>query len=121
MRAGQKLNGNNGKQVALFPLEYMSVSQADDETYSHESWYYATDYLGWNSEGRVYHCPCYAPVDIKCIYVDTTECMAVWESLQEVNILDCDSNDTKEKRKIYIRRNIRHNLFDRASACNSCR
>ena len=86
MQANQKLNGNNGKQVALFPLEYINVSQADDENYSHASWYYATDYLGWNSNGRVYRCHCYAPVDIKCLYVDTTECMAVWESLQEVNL-----------------------------------
>lgn len=86
MQAGQKLNGRNGKQVALFPLPYIYVSQADDETYSHESWYYATDYLGWNANGRVYRCPCYAPVDIKCIYVDRNECMAVWESLNSVNL-----------------------------------
>lgn len=86
MRANQKLIGRNGKQVALFPLEYINVSQADDDTYSHESWYYATDYLGWNASGRVFRCPCYAPVDIKCIYIDTTECMAVWESLAEVNL-----------------------------------
>lgn len=86
MRANQKLNGTNGKQVALFPLEYINVSQADDDTFSHESWYYATDYLGWDASGRVYRCPCYAPVDIKCIYVDTTECMAVWESLSDVNL-----------------------------------
>lgn len=86
MVAGQKMNGNNGKQVALFPLPYINVSQADDDTFSHESWYYATDYLGWNASGRVFRCPCYAPVDIKCIYVDTTECMAVWESLSEVNL-----------------------------------
>lgn len=86
MRAGQRLVGTNGKQVALFPLEYVYVSQADDETFSHQSWYYATDYLGWDANGRVYRCPCYAPVDIRCIYVDTYECMAVWESLQMVNL-----------------------------------
>lgn len=86
MLANQKLNGKNGKQVALFPLSYIYVSQADDETYSHESWYYATDYLGYGANGRVYRCPCYAPVDIKCIYVDMAECMAVWESLDKVNL-----------------------------------
>lgn len=86
MIAGQKLIGNNNKQVALFPLPYINVSQADDETFSHESWYYATDYLGWDANGRVYRCPCYAPVDIKCIYIDTNECMAVWESLDTVNL-----------------------------------
>lgn len=86
MLAGQRLNGTNGKQVALFPLEYVYVSQADDETFSHESWYYATDYLGWNQNGRLYRCPCYAPVDIKCIFIDTSESLAVWESLDTVNL-----------------------------------
>ncbi len=28
----------------------------------------------------------FAPVDIKCIFVNTTECMAVWESLEEVHL-----------------------------------
>ena len=86
MRANQKMIGSNGKQVALFPLPYIYVSQADDETYSHENWYYATDYLGWGASGRVYRCPCYAPVDIKCIYIDMGECMSVWESLNTVNL-----------------------------------
>lgn len=86
MIAGQKLKDKNNKQVALFPLPYINVTQADDETYSHEDWYYATDYLGWGENGRIYRCDCYAPVDIKCIYVDTTECMAVWESLEKVHL-----------------------------------
>ena len=86
MVMNEKLRGGNGKQVALFPLAYINVSQADDETYSHEDWYYATDYLGWGADGRVLRCPCYAPVDIKCIYVDMTECMSVWESKEKVNL-----------------------------------
>lgn len=86
MRLNEKLRDNNGYQVALFPLEYIYVSQADDETYSHEDWYYATDYLGWGANGRVLRCPCYAPVDIECIYVDTVECMAVWQSLTQVHL-----------------------------------
>lgn len=86
MVAGEKLTGRNGKQVALFPLAYIYVSQADDETYSHESWYYATDYMGWGANGRVYRCPCFAPVDMKCIYIDMGECMSVWESLDVVNL-----------------------------------
>lgn len=91
MRAGQKLYDNIGKQVALFPLPAVYVSQADYETYSHESWYYATDYLGYNASGtRVLRCPCYAPVDIRCIYIDTNECLAVWESINKVHL----ANDT---------------------------
>ena len=87
MRAGQTLYDNNGKQVALFILSGFHISQRDDETYSHNpSVYWATDYLGWNSNGRVYRDPCYAPVDIKCLWLDRTECVAVWESLDKVHL-----------------------------------
>ena len=87
MRAGQKLYDNNAIQVALFPLSGFHISQRDDETFSHNpSRYWATDYLGWNSSGRVYRDPCYAPVDIKCVWLDRTECMAIWESLLPVHL-----------------------------------
>ena len=87
MRAGQTLYDNNGKQVALFILSGFHISQRDDETYSHNpSVYWATDYLGWNANGRVYRDPCYAPVDIKCLWLDRTECVAVWESLDKVHL-----------------------------------
>lgn len=88
MRANQTLYDNNGKQVALFPLEGFHVSQADNGTYSHGGGavYWATDYLGWNSNGRVYRDPCYAPVDIKCIWLDRSNCVAVWESLDRVHL-----------------------------------
>ena len=89
MRAGQTMYDNNGKQVALFILSGFHISQRDDETYSHDpSRYWATDYLGWNANGRVYRCPCYAPVDIKCVWVNRTECMAIWESLEEVHLVN---------------------------------
>ena len=88
MRAGQKLYDNNAVQVALFPLEGFHISQRDDETFSHNpSRYWATDYLGWNSSGRVYRDPCYAPVDIKCVWLDRNECMAIWESLLPVHMV----------------------------------
>lgn len=89
MRANQKLNDNNGYQVALFPLSGFSVSQADNGTYSHGggSLYWATDYLGESSNGtRIYRDSCYAPVDIKCIWLDRNECVAVWESLNRVHL-----------------------------------
>ena len=87
MRANQKLYDSNGKQVALFPLPGFHISQRDDETFSHNpSVYWATDYLGWGSNGRIYRCPCYAPVDIKCIWLNRTECVAVWESLDQVHL-----------------------------------
>lgn len=88
MRAGQTLYDNNNKQVALFPLNGFHISQTDYGTYSHGGGqvYWATDYLGWNSNGRVYHDPCYAPVDIKCIWLNRTESCAVWESLDTVHL-----------------------------------
>ena len=88
MRANQKLYDDNGYQVALFPLEGFHVSQADNGTYSHGggALYWATDYLGWNLFGRVYRDPCYAPVDIKCIWLNKANCVAVWESLQKVHL-----------------------------------
>lgn len=89
MRANQTLYDNNNRQVALFPLSGFSISQRDDETFSHNpSRYWATDYLGLNSNGgRVYRDPCYAPVDIKCVWLNRTECMAIWESLNPVHMV----------------------------------
>ena len=88
MRAGQKLRDANGYQVALFPLTGFHISQTDYGTYSHGGGavYWATDYLGWNSSGRVYRDPCYAPVDIKLIFKNSTEAVAVWESLTPVHL-----------------------------------
>lgn len=88
MRAGQTLRDNNNYQVALFPLEGFHVSQADNGTYSHGGGavYWATDYLGWNANGRVYRAKCYAPVDIKCIWLNKPNCVAVWESLEPVHL-----------------------------------
>ena len=88
MLAGETKVDRNGYQVALFPLEGFHVSQSDTGTASHGGGaiYWATDYLGWNSQGRVYRCPCYAPVDIKLIFKDTIECMCVWESVNRVHL-----------------------------------
>lgn len=88
MRAGQKMYDENGYQVALFPLEGFHVSQNEYGTASHRGGelYWATDYLGWNLFGRVHRDPCYAPVDIKCIWLNKTNCVAVWESLNKVHL-----------------------------------
>ena len=87
MRANQKLYDDNGYQVALFPLEGFVITQTDQETYSHNpSLYWATDYIGWNSNGRVYRDPCYAPVDLKLLWQDRSYPVAVWESLYKVHL-----------------------------------
>lgn len=88
MRRGQKLYDENGYQVALFILEGFHVSQNEYGTASHRGGelYWATDYLGWDSNGRVHRDPCYAPVDIKCIWLNKANCVAVWESLNKVHL-----------------------------------
>lgn len=89
MRAGQTLYDDNGKQVALMILPGFHISQMDTETFSHNpSVYWATDYLGWGANGRIYRCPCYAPCDIKCIWLDRSNCCAVWESLNPVHMVN---------------------------------
>lgn len=88
MRPAQKMYDENGYQVALMILPGFHVSQADNGTASHRGGelYWATDYLGWGDNGRIYRCPCYAPVDIKCIWLNKSNCVAVWESLNKVHL-----------------------------------
>ena len=86
MRAGQTLVDDQGHQVALFPLEYMNISQGEGGSYSH-SGTYAIDFLGWGAGGRVNNCPCYAPVDIKCVYASSIS-YRIFESLNKVHFAD---------------------------------
>ena len=94
MRAGQTLYDEQGFQVALFPLSGFHVSQADNGTYSHGggSVYWATDYLGWNSSGRVYRDKCYAPVDMRLLWFDASYPVAVWESQSTVHLANGEIN-----------------------------
>ena len=70
----------------MFPLEEIYISQADYGSFSHEDWYYATDYLGYVNGSRVNRCECYAPVDIECIWINLTECVALWQSVEKVQL-----------------------------------
>ena len=87
MRAGQTLYDDDNNQVCLFPLEYMNISQGEGGSYSH-SGTYAVDFLGWGPNGRVYECPCYAPVDIKCVYAPSSNTYRIYESLNKVHFAD---------------------------------
>ena len=81
----------NGFQVALFPLTGFSISQTDYGTYSHGGGavYWATDYIALNSQGqRIYRANCYAPVDIRLVFTNQAEAMAVWESVNRVHLAD---------------------------------
>lgn len=80
MRRGQTLKDNN-VEVALFPLEYMNISQGEYGSYSHMGTL-SMDFLGWDSSGRVLRCPYYAPVSSRVVYHGSY--YNVWQSLNEV-------------------------------------
>lgn len=66
MRAGQKLVASDGYEVALFPLEYLYMSQDEGGDYSHQSTY-NIDFLGWGANGRILNCSIYAPCTMKVV------------------------------------------------------
>lgn len=86
MRAGEKLIGKNGKEVLLFPLEYLYMSQGEGGDYSHRGTL-AIDFLGWGPNGRIYNCPYYAPCSCTCI-ASTEAANRIWQSDTEVNWAD---------------------------------
>ena len=73
MRPLQRMYDNNGNEVCLFPLEYMYVSQGEHQQY-------AIDFLGWNSLGRLFDCPCYAPFSGEVVYTGNDHNMIFWSS-----------------------------------------
>lgn len=81
MRAGQTMVDNNGVQISLFPLEYMYISQGEGGSYSHAGTQ-SIDFLGWDANGRKYHCPYYAPFD--CHVVQHASYYNIWQSDNEV-------------------------------------
>lgn len=85
MTAGQKMLGKDGKEVMLFPLPYINISQGELETYSHAG-ILAMDFLGWNNNGRVYDAPLYAPCTCTCVAtIDATNNGRVFQSVGQVH------------------------------------
>ena len=85
MTAGQRLLANDGKEVMLFPLPYMVISQGENESYSHAG-ILAIDFLGWNSNGRVYNAPLYAPCSCRCVAtIDVNNNGRIFQSLDRVH------------------------------------
>ena len=76
----QRLWDSGGNEVCLFPLEYLHMSQGEHQLY-------ALDFLGWNSLGRVYNCPCYAPISCEVVYTGNDHNMICW-SLNPVRLVD---------------------------------
>lgn len=66
MTPGQRLVASDGYEVALFPLEYLYMSQDEGGDYSH-SGTYNIDLLGWGANGRIFQGPIYAPCTMKVV------------------------------------------------------
>ena len=86
MQPLQRLIANDGYEVLLFPLEYMYMSQPEGGDFSHLGTY-NLDFLGWNSLGRVYQCPYYAPCSCTCIG-STGNDNRIWQSNNQVHLAD---------------------------------
>lgn len=88
MVAGERLVASDGKEVMLFPLSYMYMSQGEGGGYSHAGTL-QIDFLGWDSNGRVYNCPYYAPCTCQCVAItDTAANNRVYQSVNEVHLAD---------------------------------
>lgn len=89
MQPLQRLFDDQNNEVCLFPLEYMYLSTARDPA---EHQLLALDFWGWNSLGRVYDCPCYAPVSCEVKYTGNDHNMICW-SLSPVRCADGTLSD----------------------------
>lgn len=85
MTAGQKMVATDGKEVMLFPLPYMYISQGELESFSHAG-ILAIDFMGWDANGRVYEAPMYAPCSCECVaIIDVNNNGRVFQSLDVVH------------------------------------
>lgn len=88
MRAGQKLVGRDGKEVMLFPLEYLYITQGENGSYSHQG-ILAIDFVEWSNNGQVENAPMYAPCSCRCVaIIDTYNNGRVFQSLDRVHTPD---------------------------------
>ena len=77
--------GSDGKEVMLFPLPYMYISQGENESFSHAG-ILAIDFLGWDADGRVYNAPMYAPCTCTCVaYIDSYNKGRIFQSVDRVH------------------------------------
>lgn len=85
MLANQKMVANDGKEVMLFPLPYIYISQGEGGSYSHQGTL-NIDFLGWGANGRVYKAPIYAPCSCRCVAnIDVNANGRIFQSLDEVH------------------------------------
>lgn len=85
MLAHQRMVASDGKEVMLFPLPYIYISQGENGSYSHQGTL-NIDFLGWGINGRVYQAPMYAPCSCRCVStIDANNKGRIFQSLDEVH------------------------------------
>lgn len=88
MIAGQRLVASDGKEVALFPMPYLYMTQDEGGDYSHTGTY-NIDFVGYNGSSVITSAPIYAPVSMKVISFhpgDTGGNAVIFESLNPVHL-----------------------------------
>lgn len=85
MVAGERMLGTDGKEVMLFPLPYMYITQGELEGFSHGG-ILAIDFAGWDANGVVYDAPMYAPCSCECVAtIDDYNNGRIFQSLDVVH------------------------------------
>mgnify|MGYP002514749701 CR=1 FL=1 len=87
MVAGQRLIASDNKEICLFPLEYMNISQGENGQYSHQGTL-NIDFVGWGANGRILQCPYYAPVSCTCVAGGGVDNWRVFTSNDLVHLAD---------------------------------
>lgn len=80
MTPNERLLDSEGNEVALFPMEYLYMSQGEHQLY-------ALDFLGWGANGRIWNCPCYAPFSCRVTFTGNDHNM-ICQSLNPVRFVD---------------------------------
>ena len=89
MRPLTRYIGNNNLENAVFPLQFMYITQGENGGYSHQGTY-AIDFQGMSSiSSRQYRCPYYAPCDMELVAIaDSNNHGYVYTSINNVNFID---------------------------------
>lgn len=88
MVANERLIASDGKEVMLFPLPYMYISQGENGQYSHQGTL-NIDFVGYDANGVVLQAPMYAPCTCRCVAIwDTYNNGRVFESVNPVHCAD---------------------------------
>lgn len=88
MIQGQKLVGDDGYEILLFPMDCMYITQGEYGSISHVL---AMDFVGWSNEtGQIPHYPYYAPCSVRCVAKNYNNGQAyiIWQSLNPVHFAD---------------------------------